>query len=363
MSTELFKELLRKYIYRECTPEEMQQIDRWYASLGKDAELDLSPAERHLLKEKLWARIEQKYIQKQPPIQPRLIIVKSPGLISLWTRIAASLILIGIGAFAVFKFRYHSAPAEVRLAFEQDIVTISNHSEQAKKVTLADGSVVSLSQGASIRYNQVFGDEKREVWLKGTAFFEISKDPARPFFVYSGAVMTRVLGTSFWVKTSRPQRQTEVIVFSGKVAVSKQSTLLLPAEPEALVLTPNQKAMFTEDSGVWKKGLIEDPKPVYLAKTIGPPSFEFDAATLVEIGTQISKVYGINIILESENLRNCRFTGDITGQPLYKKIEIICRAIQADYQIQGTDIVIRGNGCTPLGPREIISDTNPLPMK
>ena len=96
---------------------------------------------------------------------------------------------------------------------------------------------------------------------------------------------------------------------------------------------------------------------------VNVPSFEFDGATLNDIGTQISKAYGINIILENENLENCRFTGDIAAQPLYKKIEIICRAIDADYQIRGTEIVITGAGCTPLPSRESTSHTNPLPMK
>ena len=258
MSTELFKELLSKYIYHECTPEEIQQIERWYGTLGKDAELDLSPAEHALLKEKLWSRIEQRFDRKGLATEP-LLTTKSRSTISLWSlRVAASLILIGIGAFAVFKLRYHSAPAEVRLAFEQDVVTISNDMEDAKKIRLADGSRISLSKGASIRFDRVFGNEKREIWLKGAAFFEVNKDAARPFFVYSGTIVTRVLGTSFWVKTAGSEQQTEVIVYSGKVAVSKQSDQLLSATPETLVLTPNQKAMFVAESGIWEKGLISE---------------------------------------------------------------------------------------------------------
>jgi hypothetical protein len=55
--------------------------------------------------------------------------------------------------------------------------------------------------------------------------------------------------------------------------------------------------------------------------------------------------YGIDIVPENESIYQCLFTGDISQQDLFTKLDMICRATNASYEIVGTRIVIRGRGC------------------
>ena len=76
------------------------------------------------------------------------------------------------------------------------------HQGEAKTIQLPDGSVVMLSASAQLSYTKEFGkDSTREVWLSGgEAFFKVAKNPEKPFLVYCGEVVTKVLGTSFNIK-------------------------------------------------------------------------------------------------------------------------------------------------------------------
>ncbi len=78
---------------------------------------------------------------------------------------------------------------------------VENHTPQGKRsrMVLADGSIVHLNAGSTIRYPASF-DRKREVYLSGEAFFEVVKNPSRPFLIHLDNGTVKVLGTSFNVK-------------------------------------------------------------------------------------------------------------------------------------------------------------------
>ncbi|WP_428229357.1 FecR family protein [Flavobacterium sp.] len=66
------------------------------------------------------------------------------------------------------------------------------------KLTLSDGTVVSLNSGTTLRYPEQFGiNGKRNVYLTGEAFFEVAKDKQHPFIVNVNQVDIEVLGTKF----------------------------------------------------------------------------------------------------------------------------------------------------------------------
>ncbi len=100
---------------------------------------------------------------------------------------------------------------------------VENTSGSVQKVALADGSVVSLEPGSTLRYPEHFGTQ-REVYLTGEAFFNVFRDEKHPFLVYAEDVVTRVLGTSFRVKAYGQGKEVRVAVTSGKVSVFKKGS-------------------------------------------------------------------------------------------------------------------------------------------
>ncbi|MGY0040368.1 FecR domain-containing protein [Pedobacter sp. NJ-S-72] len=67
----------------------------------------------------------------------------------------------------------------------------------------------------------------------------------------------------------------------------------------------------------------------------------FEEAPITEVLNQLQATYGIGIIIEDQELYNNTFTGDISKQNLYKKLDLLCHTIKAHYEISGTKIIIK----------------------
>jgi hypothetical protein len=75
------------------------------------------------------------------------------------------------------------------------------------------------------------------------------------------------------------------------------------------------------------------------------PDFLFKDTPLLQIVDALEKAYGIQMVLSNDALQWCNLTADLSKQPLYEKLDLICSAINAHYEIKGTTILITGRGC------------------
>ncbi|MEJ2884094.1 FecR family protein [Pedobacter sp. GR22-6] len=127
------------------------------------------------------------------------------------------------------------------------------------KVLLSDGTSVTLNSGSSLEFPVGFHGTERRVKLSGEAYFEVSKDPSKPFIVQSGAATTRVLGTKFNVSNYPDEPVQRTTLLEGKVQFSGngESALLQPGEQASLHKGRLQVAeVNTEDAMAWKDGLF-----------------------------------------------------------------------------------------------------------
>jgi transmembrane sensor len=193
------------------------------------------------------------------------------------------------------------------------------------------------------------------VVLDGEAFFDVSRNAQRPFYVYDGNLVTHVLGTSFNVKINKKKDQIEIAVRSGKVEVYERSTAAERSEnnkfSNGVILTPNQKVVYVVDSRQFQSSIVDEPLPI-IRDTVRPDdgpmetgAFVYNATRLSEILQSIKAAYGIDVEVENDNINNCLFTGDISAQNLYEKLDILCQALKDSYEVKGTRILIRGKGC------------------
>lgn len=103
---------------------------------------------------------------------------------------------------------------------EATVIVAGN--KDMKQLTLIDGTKISINQNSSIKYYKARYDKsKREIWLNGEAFFDVAKDPKRPFIVHSGEFSVKVLGTAFNIKSYPNLHKYSVSVSRGKVQVNK----------------------------------------------------------------------------------------------------------------------------------------------
>ena len=184
----------------------------------------------------------------------------------------------------------------------------------------------------------------RKVLLKGEAFFDVTKDKDRPFIISTSKLTVKVLGTSFNVIAYEGAKEISVAVKTGKVSVAKSSREIIkaPASDE-VILTPNQEVIYNTAKEYFSKKLVPEPQ-IILEK---PTLFEtqYDGAPVVKILSVLEENYGIDIQYDEDALANCILTTSMAEEGLYERIQIICKAIGAQYEINDTKITIKSNGC------------------
>lgn len=270
-----------------------------------------------------------------------------------WFRIAASLTIVMFFAWLAKSRLPENNPAAFgkleSLAADNGLLIENVNTTRAPLlISLDDGSKVTLAPESRIRYARKFVGSKREIYLTGEAFFDIHKDPARPFFVYANELVTKVLGTSFTIKAYKTSKEVTVEVKTGRVSVFTQldpdvKEKINNHELEGVVLSPNQKIIYARDQIRMVKTLVE--KPEIIVSKARTPQFIFEDVPVSEVFDSIGKAYGIDILYDEELLKGCPLTAILENQTLHEKLTIICKAIEANYEILDGQIVVHGKGC------------------
>ncbi len=263
-------------------------------------------------------------------------------------RYAASLaiILCAAGLFVYFITIKETIQAKELTSVPVKFITITNKGLESKKVELQDGSTVVLEPGSEIRYKESFKND-REVFLAGEAFFEVTKDPEHPFFVYANEVTTKVLGTSFMIKANKLEKEIVVAVKTGKVSVSAKSNdnKFQNAGTAEITLTPNQQAIYKRGEHVVVKKVVEEPEIIVAQNTLKSIYVNEQVTGILKA---LSESYGVDIRFDANALAGCTLTSDIIeSEGLYDQLEIICSALGGSYVLENdASIVIKANGCS-----------------
>ena len=96
---------------------------------------------------------------------------------------------------------------------------ISTAIGQRADIRLSDGSRVSLGVASRLRLAPDFGERSRDVYLDGTAYFEVVHDTTRPFRVHTSTAVTQDVGTRFVVTANPGSESTRVVVAEGAVSL------------------------------------------------------------------------------------------------------------------------------------------------
>lgn len=336
MDQKSFYDLLSRYENGNCTEAEKLWVDKWYHNLNSRNFKDLSSTALEEMQANTWLNINN--IERKPA--PTLKVK------NLWPKFAiAAAILVAFFIGGLYLTNYnHAEQSFIDENSNLSLISKTNDTDRPIIIALSDESTVTLKPQANIIYPKIFAANKRMVYLKGTAFFSVSKNPKRPFYVYNQKLVIRVLGTSFWVKSSTDKLPAQVAVRTGKVQVeeNQKNSLFTFSKAELakpILLTPNQKGVFSDHK--LNKTLVS--KPIPLAEAYNIPtslSYNFKEESIKEIFKTLSEAYGIEIKSDNEQISTYTFTGDLSKKGLYEQLDLICGTISSKYYIQGTSIVV-----------------------
>ena len=268
-----------------------------------------------------------------------------------WLTAAAVLALV-IAVFLLFrpakekrseKFDY---PA---IAASPSLIERINTTPSTITIPLPDSSAIELTPGSRISYPPDFRRaDTRNVYLSGEAFFKIARSHGRPFRVFTNEIVTQVLGTSFTIRSFEKDTTIRIMVRTGKVSVYSRETTgnkepSGAGEPGGIIVTPNQQLVYQRIEQKFQKKLVE--QPLFIVPDTLDHSMTYEDAPVDRVFDQLGKYYGINIVYDNELLSKCTVTADIANEPFYHKLDLICRAIGAKYEIMDGQVVIRSNGC------------------
>lgn len=137
-----------------------------------------------------------------------------------WLAAAAAAVAVLSAAWQLERIEKPAAPGQ--------LAVFETAAAENRSVTLADGSQVSLG-GQSLISVSYTGTQRNVVLQRGEAFFDVAKNPQRPFIVHAGAKSIRAVGTAFNV--AKHQDQVTVTVTEGRVVVATPATVLSSKEP------------------------------------------------------------------------------------------------------------------------------------
>lgn len=195
--------------------------------------------------------------------------------------------------------------------------------------TLSDQSKINLRSGSRVEVAP-FDDSSRNVKLIGEAFFEVSKDSARPFVVTTKNTRTEVLGTSFLIKES--EDNTYIDLKTGKVkfeSIQNESTVVLTAGMKASCTDNkvNITNLYPNLSG-WKDGV-----------------YRYKDSQFSDILEELKIIFDTEVEAVDTTLYDCTLSAILTGDNINDILTQIANQLDMKVVNDGGKWTLTGGKC------------------
>jgi len=260
--------------------------------------------------------------------------------------------VICIVLVAVFKKK--GTANEIQPASPQ-VVAAQNGSRS--RTILPDGSTVWLNAGSKISYEGDFTGTTRDVSLEGEAYFDVVKNPQRPFIVHTSGIDIKVLGTIFNVRSYPNDKTVETTLLRGLVQVTRESD----PKQKPIFLHPDQKLI------IQKTLLIEQqPLPLNGAKALLKNKIyviadldtavkenerietawvydrlEFRGENFEMLADKLERWYNVNVVFEDDAVKQLTFNGSFEKETVDQAFTALKTAAPFNFSINGHEIRIR----------------------
>ncbi|MBS1598432.1 MAG: FecR family protein [Bacteroidetes bacterium] len=196
------------------------------------------------------------------------------------------------------------------------------------QIELSDGTKVWLNAGSSLKYPTAFATDKRSVELEyGEAYFEVSKNPKKPFSVMVKGMNVEVLGTHFNVNSYGDEPSINTTLFEGSVKVQKES--------QSLLLKPSQQSRLFEN-GKLEIVTPDNPEQIIAWKNA---RFQFRNESLESIMRQIARWYDVEIKYQCE-IPKRNFSADLSRNKNLSAFLKIMELSDIHFKLEGKKLTV-----------------------
>jgi transmembrane sensor len=321
-------ELIAKELTGEATAEEKAWLDGWKSasaenlayyeeSLALFRHIDSYSDQVDVNVDAAWKKVDERLDSAEEtkilPLFPRKSIF----------RVAAALFLLAL--LSVIFYSLFSGPEPVSISLMAD--------NTIKEEKLPDGSKVVLNKNAQIEF--VSNKKRREVKLKGEAFFEVVHNETQPFVINVDGIFIEDIGTAFNVKAMPNSDLVEVLVEEGEVH-------FYTAEAQGLSLQKGQSGFYNK---LTKEFRLVDAVSNLNTISYKTKSFQFRATRLVDVIGQLKDVYGMEIQLENDSLADCQVSVSFENEQPEVIMEILAETLNLEVIKSANGYLLKGTSC------------------
>ncbi|MBS1599919.1 MAG: DUF4974 domain-containing protein [Bacteroidetes bacterium] len=237
---------------------------------------------------------------------------------------------VAIAAVALTTYFLSSRPSQIKTQ------PVTYHTEDTpRKNILPDGTIAFLDRHSSIK--EIVKENEEPVFsIQGAAYFECDRRDNRQ--------ASHIQAGSFDVSLSNGKAYILFDAASGISSVHVDSgTVIIETNGQKTTLESGQSIWFDENA----KRLGSKERTDINLFSYATGIFQFSDAPLQEVAASIGKAYGVQIILKSKNLYNCRITTRFDNKSLKEILDVMSYTLNFEYSIDETNkrVLLTGNGC------------------
>jgi transmembrane sensor len=269
---------------------------------------------------------------------------------------AITVLALGI-VIATFNFLKPASSAPVLPKPQWEVVTRNG---SKTNLLLPDGTSVWLNAGSRLTYDSLYGTNNREVSLSGEGYFDVIKNPKKPFIIHTGKINIKVLGTVFNVKSYPGEKTIETSLIRGSIEVSfpfLSSKKIILKDNQKLVIdksdpvsdnqsshtTPASVPFFTiqhlnkkgSDSIITETGWMQN-------------RLFFNDMSFKELLMVMERKYGVTFKLADAGLDTIHFTGSFQNETVSQALDALRLTAEKSttdftFQMEGNQVTIYNN--------------------
>jgi transmembrane sensor len=379
MSADRIWELMGRKLSNEASAEELQELDHllrthadlhfsvqtitdlWQQGYNNPSNEDIQSAyDQHL------QRMEQKGIAlnkelHEPATEVPWLVEGSPKKsrrsIRLWALASAAILLLCAWWIFVFDTHKPAAPIASEVVNSDATGEISTRYGTRTTQKLPDGSRVYLNAGSKLTFGKNFGESIREVTLTGEAFFDVVKNPEKPFVIHTSAIDIKVLGTQFNVKSYPTDKTTETSLLRGSVEVVVKNR-----PNEKYVLKPNEKLVVLNEqlkapagnsnyggggrllnkeniiaikNLTYLQGDTSDIESAWIRNKLSVKDMPFS-----EMALTLERWYDVRFEFRNKKLEELFITGSFDNETLAQALEALQFSFAFNYEINDKTVIV-----------------------
>ena len=233
---------------------------------------------------------------------------------------------------------------------------VSTKSGSRTKIQLPDGSSVWLNGGSKLIYdNKNFGDKTRQVTLSGEAFFDVVKNPNKPFIIHTNKMQIKVLGTAFNVKAYPGEKNIETSLIRGSIEVT------LKGHQEKIMMKPNDKLIVRNEDVLPVKLPLATKKAIAVSapeimsmghltlskedNTVMETAWVenklvFDNESFEDVAIKMERWYGVIIKFSDSRMKNRHMTGTFENETVTEALAALQLLSPFTYSIKNDTVTI-----------------------